>query len=286
MDVSQSSQIGKVKNKRFWTKEEEWALVYRSLELRADPQWKAEENFKGGYLVKLEKTMTGKCPESGLKVYPRIDSKTKWFRDKYNNHKHAKGLWGVPFPFLDELGKIFGADKATEASCEDYVEAMDNLYNDNEAIDLEMDGEDEEDESVQSAQPSPQLSKKARKEKTSMGKGKKRMLEVIDLTFTFTNMSSNISGFISSMNSHLETIASAFTTTQQHEQVIMARELHLDQKQKELDGKKQGLFNEVTKIPRLTRVEAMMAAKKLVSNENSLTIFYECPNDEWKKELT
>ncbi|KAJ8420120.1 hypothetical protein Cgig2_033724 [Carnegiea gigantea] len=320
MDVSQSSQIGKGRNKRFWTKEEEWALVHGLLELSADPQWKTEGNFKGGYLVKLEKMMTAKCPGSGLKAYPHIDSKTKWFRDKYNvlmemfrtsgftwddttkmikcerqcyddfckNHKHAKGLWGVPFPFLDELGKIFGADRATGASYEDYVEAVDNLHNDNETIDLDKDGEDEEeeeDESVHSAQPSPQLSKRARREKTSMGKGKKRMSEVIDLTSTFTNVSSNISGFMSGMNSHLETIASAFTTTQQHEQVIMARELHLDQKQKELDEKKKGLFNEVMKIPGLTRVEAMMAAKKLVSDESGLTIFYECPDDEWKKDF-
>ena len=43
---------------------------------------------------------------------------------------------------------------------------------------------------------------------------------------------------MSGINSHLEIIASAFTTTQQHEQVIWVRELHLDQKQKEFDEKK------------------------------------------------
>ncbi|KAJ8441650.1 hypothetical protein Cgig2_019784 [Carnegiea gigantea] len=254
MDVSQSSQIGKWRNKRFWTKEEEWALIHGLLELSADPQRKAEGNFKGGYL----------------------------------NHKHAQGLWGVPFPFLDEVGKLFGADIAIGASCEDYIKAVDNLHNDNEAIDLDKDGEDkeeEEDESVQLAQPSPQLLKRARKEKTSTGKGKKRMSEVIDLTSTFTNMSSNISGFMSGMNSHIETIVSAFTTTQQHEQVIMARELHLDQKQRELGQKKKGLFNEVMKILEHARVEAMMASKKLVFDESSLTIFYECPDDEWKKDF-
>ncbi|KAJ8431167.1 hypothetical protein Cgig2_019843 [Carnegiea gigantea] len=225
----------------------------------------------------LEETMTAKCLGSGLKAYPHIDSKTKWFRDKYNvlmemfrasgftwddtikmikcerqpyddfckNHKHAKGLWVVSFPFLDELGKIFGADRATGPSCEDYVETVDNLHNDNEAIDLDKDGKDEEEEedgSVQLAQSYPQLSKRARKEKTSMGKGKKRMLEVTDLPSTFTNMSSNIYGLMSGMNFHLETITSAFTTIQQHEQ-------------------------------------------KLVSNESSLTVFYECLDDEWKKDF-
>jgi len=84
MDVSQGSQIGKGKNKRFWTKEEEWALINGLLELSVDPQWKVEGNFKSGYLVKLEEMMNTKCPGSGLKAYPHIDSKTKWFRDKYN----------------------------------------------------------------------------------------------------------------------------------------------------------------------------------------------------------
>ncbi|KAJ8431931.1 hypothetical protein Cgig2_023740 [Carnegiea gigantea] len=256
--------------------EEEWALVHGLLELSTDPQWKAEGNFKGGYLVKLEEMMTIKCPGSDLKAYPHIDSKTKWFRDKYN--------------VLMEMFRTSGFtwdDTTKMINCEDYVEAVDNLHNDNEVIDLDKDGEDEEeeDESVQLAQPSPQLSKRGRKETTSMGKGKKRMLDVIDLTSTFTNMSSNISCFMSGMNSHLETIASAFTTTQQHEQVIMACELHLDQKQKELDEKKKGSFNKVMKILGLNRVEAMMATKKLVSDESSLTIFYKCPDDEWKKDF-
>ena len=70
----------------------------------------------------------------------------------FQKHKNAKGLWGVSFPFLDELKKIFGANRAIGASYEDVVEAVDNLHNDNEAIDLDMDGENddnEEDELVQ-----------------------------------------------------------------------------------------------------------------------------------------
>jgi len=84
MEQSQNSQLRKGKNKRFWTKEEEWALIHSLLELRADPQYKAEGGFKTGYLVKLESMMNAKYPGSGLKANPHIDSKTKWFRDKYN----------------------------------------------------------------------------------------------------------------------------------------------------------------------------------------------------------
>ena len=84
MDISQGSQSGRGKNKRFWTKDEEWALVNGLLELSADPGWKAEGNFKSGYQVKLESMLNEKFPTCGLKAYPHIDSKTKWFRDKYN----------------------------------------------------------------------------------------------------------------------------------------------------------------------------------------------------------
>jgi len=51
-------------------------------------------------------------------------------------------------------------------------------------------------------------------------------------------MSSNITGFMSGLNCHRETIPSAFSTAQQHEQVIMARECELDQKQKDLEEKR------------------------------------------------
>jgi len=65
----------------------------------------------------------------------------------------------------------------------------------------------------------------------------------------------------------------------------MARELYLDQKQKGLDEKKKGLLNEVMNILGLTRVEAMMEVRKLVSDESGLSIFYEFSDDEWKKDL-
>ena len=48
MDQSRNSQPEKGKNKRFWTKEEEWALIHSLLELRADPQHKVEGGFKTG----------------------------------------------------------------------------------------------------------------------------------------------------------------------------------------------------------------------------------------------
>ena len=82
-----------------------------------------------------------------------------------------------------------------------------------------------------------------------MDKEKTKMSGVVDLTSSFSNVSSNLCGFMEGMNSHLSSIASALL--QQHEQVLLARKI-------ELDGQKKNLFNEVIKIPDLTRIEAMM----------------------------
>uniref|UniRef100_A0A7C8Z0E4 Uncharacterized protein n=1 Tax=Opuntia streptacantha TaxID=393608 RepID=A0A7C8Z0E4_OPUST len=102
-----------------------------------------------------------------------------------------------------------------------------------------------------------------------MDKAKKKMSGVVDLTSSFSNVSSNLCGFMEGMNSHLSSIASAFATTQQHEQVLMAREIE----------------HEVIKIPGLTRIQAMIAARKLASDTSSLSIFYQCPDDEWQKDF-
>lgn len=80
---SQSSTGGRGKNKRFWKKEEEECLIDSLLELCADQQWKGEGGFKNGYLNQLELMLNTKYPGCGLKVVPHIESKFKWFKDKY-----------------------------------------------------------------------------------------------------------------------------------------------------------------------------------------------------------
>ena len=82
-DSSQSSLTGRGKNKRFWKREEEEALIDGLLELKANPEWKAEGGFKNGYMLVLEKMFHEKFPACGLKAVPHIESKVKWFKDKY-----------------------------------------------------------------------------------------------------------------------------------------------------------------------------------------------------------
>jgi len=186
----------------------------------------------------------------------------------------------VPFPYLDELDKVFGPDRATGAASENFEEAVNGLQN--EAIELdkdeENDEEEEEGESVESTQATPKNSKKARKEPNLKGEGKKKVSqsEIVDLTSSFNNVSSTLTGFMNDMNSHLSNIESALCTTQQHEQALMNREM-------KLDDKKKCLFQEVMNIPGLTKDEAMKAVNKLACDSSLLPIFYQCP-EEWKKD--
>ena len=84
MEASQVSQRGRGKNKRNWTKQEEQCLIDGLIELHNDPHWKADGGFKNGFKIKLETMMHEKFPGCELKAVPHIDSKVKWFRDKYN----------------------------------------------------------------------------------------------------------------------------------------------------------------------------------------------------------
>ena len=184
----------------------------------------------------------------------------------------------MPFPYLDELDKVFGPDRASGAAFENFEEAVHGLQN--ETIELDKDeeeDEEEEGESVQSTRPTLKISKKTNKDPTPKGKGKRKasQCEVVDLTSSFNVVSSKLTGFMDNMNSHLSNIASALCTTQQHEQILMNREMKLDEQ-------KVGLFNEVMCIPGISRDDAMEAVKKLARDSSLLPIFYQCP-EEWKK---
>lgn len=43
------------------------------------------------------------------------------------NHKEAKGLWDVQFPYLNQLELVYGRDRATGAAVEGYGDAIHNM---------------------------------------------------------------------------------------------------------------------------------------------------------------
>ena len=82
----------------------------------------------------------------------------------------------MPFPYLDELDKVFGPNRATGAASENFEEAVNGLQNETIELDKdeENDEEEEEGESVQSTRATTKNSKKARKEPNPKAKERRR----------------------------------------------------------------------------------------------------------------
>ncbi|KAL2897700.1 HMG-CoA reductase inhibitor bumarsin [Bienertia sinuspersici] len=251
----QSSQGGGGKNKRFWKKEEEEALIDCLLELSCDQQWKGEGGFKNGYLNQLELMLNTKFPGCGIKAIPHIESKFKWFKDKYaivsemvnkisgfqwdektstiqcerqayddfcKTHPKAGGLWKTPFPYLSKLDDIFGVDRANGLASELPEDSIHNLKKENE------------------------------KGKDSKTNEKKRATRFENLS-SVDNMTVGFTSFMKDMSNHLTTIASAMSTTQEREQEM-------------LDKRKDYYL-------------------RFSSNPSQIEIFFSSPNDEWKREV-
>ncbi|KAL2896468.1 Serpentine receptor class epsilon-30 [Bienertia sinuspersici] len=78
-----SSSGGRGRNKRFWTTEEDKALIYSLYELSTDPHWKCENGFRSGYMNRLEELIGKAIPGCGLNSSPHIDSRLKTLLDKF-----------------------------------------------------------------------------------------------------------------------------------------------------------------------------------------------------------
>ncbi|KAK9713818.1 hypothetical protein RND81_06G053100 [Saponaria officinalis] len=267
------------------------------LELNNGPQWKAEGSFKNGFKNKLEDILNQKFLGCEIKAVPHIESKIKWFKDKYNvltemfrtfgfswddekhmikyerqsyddfcrQNKNAHGLWNVFFPYFDKLAIIYGPDRATGTNSETFAQAVDNQQN--KVIDLSRD-ESDKDENIddyeplyQSTQfdPSEPVSKKAKMVKipTDNKKQKTKKRKMPEVVDLTTSFKV--------MSSNL----SGFMNGMNAHMSTIANALSTTQQPERHNGS----------------YEALVAAQKLASSPSDLSLFYQSSHGAWKREF-
>ncbi|GAB4854688.1 hypothetical protein Ancab_023270 [Ancistrocladus abbreviatus] len=298
-DSKSYGTCGTSKNERYWTLDEVRTLVECLHELSTDPTWKAENDFKNGYLVRLEEMLHQKCPNCGLKAYPHIDSKLRDLKKKYDaiaemlnkfgftwdelrmmlqvdkkgydnwckSHDNARGPWGVPFPHFHVLAEIYGNDRATSDDVVVNIEReMENQKKAHESFSISDDGVSMTQESAQATTSSKQAKKqKSGKGKQARGRESKEMEDARGMTSSFNDLSTKFGNFIQDMNSHLATMANALSQTQAREQ--------------EMADKSNRIVSELLQLEGITQMDAMQAATLLIAEPNKLIVFYQLPTE-------
>ncbi|KAL5655583.1 hypothetical protein ACJX0J_034902, partial [Zea mays] len=149
----------KGENKRKWIPVEDDELIKALVDVSLDPRWRSDGSFKNGYTSVLEARLAEKLPDSRISATPHIDSRLRYFKTKYSaleqmlnksgftwdptkkmiqcekqqyethckNNPDAKGLYGVSFPYYDELSMVYSKDMAIGEGAEDMTDVVQNL---------------------------------------------------------------------------------------------------------------------------------------------------------------
>ncbi|XP_074280730.1 uncharacterized protein LOC141605745 [Silene latifolia] len=292
-----ASAGGRGKNKRFWTKEEDNALVAALSDLNADPHWKCENGFRNGYMVRLEEIISKAIPGCGLKALPHIDSRLKTLVTKFRAivqmlgtsgfkwdderqmisversvydeyckvHPNCKNLYGHAFPHLNALLEVYGKDYAIENLPRVLLKLL--IIWRNHTVQVMLDSSDEEDAIVSgNAESTPPL-KKVKREHTFKRKGGKK-----ESGSSSNSELASLQGFMKDMNVHLSTMANVMSRADEREQ-------RADEREREISEKSEKVLDVLLALEGITPQEALEVAPILTAQPNKLMIFFKCPDE-------
>ncbi|KAK3211432.1 hypothetical protein Dsin_016138 [Dipteronia sinensis] len=278
-----TSIIGK---KHQWTSVEDSKLVECLVDLTNCGKWKADNGtFKPGFLQQIEKMMSDKIPGCGLRAQPHIDSCIKLLKKQYHaisemlgpsasgfgwndelkcvvveknvfdewvkSHPTAKGLRNKPFPYYEELGIVFGKDRANGQGAMRFFETVEEIGN-----------EDDRHNDFDPFYPSDELNGNANMSSTntplmqSSKKGKKRS-RTEDPIIDFLKDSVKEFGYMQTAASDsIRRLADCF--------------------QFEADGatRRMKVFDELKKIEGITNAQRVKVGQLLVHDQTNIDYFF------------
>ncbi|KAI4973166.1 hypothetical protein ZWY2020_028874 [Hordeum vulgare] len=197
-------------------------------------------------LVILEKRLAEKCPGCGISAIPHIESRVRHFRTKFGalevmisrsgftwdgnrmmiqcekaqyeahckTHSEAKGLYGVPFPYFEQLAAIYGKDIATGENAEGFGEAVGKLENE-----IANEEEEHEEEDLISTGTARRSVDTRSMDATSSKRQKKepRPKRVTGPSDPFATMLQDVNNQINNVTQHVGTMATSFVASMECE---------------------------------------------------------------------
>ncbi|KAL2893375.1 Nuclear receptor coactivator 2 [Bienertia sinuspersici] len=261
-----SSSGGRGRNKRFWTAEEDKALINALHELSTDPHWKCENGFRNGYMNRLEeligkpflfRAITQMLATSGFKWDDERNmiSVDRSVYDEYcKSHPNCKNLYAIPFPHLHTMMEIYGKDYATGKPAETFQDVVGTLENPKKEKEVQVDVDSSDNEDVESAPPL----KKVKTEKKCKNKEPRKVA-----TKSTNSELACLQDFMKDMNSHLSTMASVWSRA--------------DDREQDMADKSSQVLNDLLQLEGISFNEAFEVANILTAQPNKLNIFFNCP---------
>ncbi|KAK1391561.1 hypothetical protein POM88_010617 [Heracleum sosnowskyi] len=179
---------------------------------------------------------------------------------EYISHPNATSLRNKPFPLFDELGGIFGKDRASENESASALDALEELEEEDKDMELEqvheLSIEDEGTPATQSRQIKTPPSAAPASTRT-----KKARTETIEALKDFSRKLEKMSGLMENASEHIGRLASFF----KHESESVERRMQVT--------------SEVMKIGGLTATQVLLASKKITLNPLEVDFFFSLPDD-------